>query len=218
MYLTFNLLFVLLQVYSAIAMSLFFLYAASPMWIAVFVTATVIQVFAVFLCGLLLWTPLGMPSDDNPGSQCGEEASTGSHLLIMCKSLVERFSGWYPWHVCGAILVRFCTFYFHQHDFSLFHSTVNICFPNLQVSLPATSVLANFSCPSIALGNETLGNPETAHASAILELSHDYYFSYVLFLSIVHFCNFTQLNCWMKSFLATLTGVIFISLVASQVR
>lgn len=91
-------------------MSLFFLYAASPMWIAVFVTATVIQVFAVFLCALLLWTPLGTPSDDSPGSpgsQCGEEASTGSHLLIMCKSLVERFSGWYPWHVCGAILVRF---------------------------------------------------------------------------------------------------------------
>lgn len=181
--------FISALVYSAIAMSLFFLYAASPMWIAVFVTATAIQVFAVFLCALLLWTPLGTFSEENPGSQCGEEASTGSHLLIICKSLVERFSGWYSWHVCGAILV----------------------------SLPATSVLANFSCPSLALGNETLGNAETAQASSILELSHDYYFSYVLFLSIVHFCNFTQLNCWMKSFLATLTGVIFISLVASQV-
>lgn len=179
--------FISALVYSAIAMSLFFLYAASPMWIAVFVTATVIQIFAVFLCGLLLWIPLG--SDDSRSSQSGEHVSTGSHFLFLCKSLVDKFSGWYPWHVCGAILV----------------------------SLPATSVLANFSCPSLALGNGTLGNEETAGVSAILELSHDYYFSYVLFLSIVHFCNFTQLNCWMKSFLATLTGVIFISLLASQV-
>lgn len=85
------------------------------------------------------------------------------------------------------------------------------------MSLPAASVLANFACPSLALGNGTLGNAETSRASAILELSHDYYFSYVLFLSIVHFCNFTQLNCWMKSFLASLTGAIFISLLASQV-
>ncbi|XP_034255653.1 adenylate cyclase type 9-like [Thrips palmi] len=124
--------FISALVYSAIAMSLFFLYAASPMWIAVFVTATVIQVFAVCLCALLLWTPLGTLSDESPASQCTEEASTGSHLLVICKSLVEKFSGWYPWHVCGAILV----------------------------SLPATSVLANFSCPSLALGNETLGNAE----------------------------------------------------------
>lgn len=85
-------------------MSLFFLYAASPMWIAVFVTATLIQLFAVFLCGLLLWTPLG--SDECPVNHSSEQTSTASHLLIMCKSLVEKFSGWYPWHVCGAILVR----------------------------------------------------------------------------------------------------------------
>lgn len=37
----------------------------------------------------------------------------------------------------------------------------------------------------------------------------DYLYSYLLFVSMIHFCNFTQLNCWMKSSLATVFGITF---------
>ena len=45
----------------------------------------------------------------------------------------------------------------------------------------------------------------------------EYYYSYLIFVGLVHFCNFTQLNCWMKNLLVTLTGVLFICLVASHI-
>ncbi|XP_047113588.1 adenylate cyclase type 9 [Schistocerca piceifrons] len=67
------------------------------------------------------------------------------------------------------------------------------------VSLPVISVLVNFVC---------LNFEEASNA--------DFYYSYLLFVSLVHFCNFTQLNCWMKSCLATLAGVCYIALIASH--
>ncbi|KAJ8939763.1 hypothetical protein NQ318_004177 [Aromia moschata] len=41
---------------------------------------------------------------------------------------------------------------------------------------------------------------------------HLNFFTYVLFVGVVHFCNFTQLNCWMKSILVTLCCCSFIIL------
>ncbi|XP_043268002.1 adenylate cyclase type 9 isoform X2 [Venturia canescens] len=69
------------------------------------------------------------------------------------------------------------------------------------VGLPIISILMNFSCNTFRAG-----------------LNHfEYYYSYLIFVGLVHFCNFTQLNCWMKNFLVALAGVLFICLVASHV-
>ncbi|XP_043188904.1 adenylate cyclase type 9-like [Amphibalanus amphitrite] len=55
------------------------------------------------------------------------------------------------------------------------------------VSLPVAAVFANWSCDAF--------ESDCSHA--------DLYFLMFL-VGLVHFCNFTQLNCWMKSGLATL--------------
>lgn len=60
------------------------------------------------------------------------------------------------------------------------------------VSLPLLSVLINFCTKTLTTFN--------------------YLYTYLLFVGIIHFCNFTQLNCWMKNILATLFAVIFIPL------
>lgn len=66
-------------------------------------------------------------------------------------------------------------------------------FGALLVSLPLIAVLSNFSCSRIF---------STSKMS-------DYLYSYLLFIGVIHFCNFTQLNCWMKNILATLFVLIF---------
>lgn len=70
-------------------------------------------------------------------------------------------------------------------------------FGALIVSLPLIAVLANFSYPRIF---------------STVKMS-DYLYSYLLFVSIIHFCNFTQLNCWMKNTLVTILGVAFTYLI-----
>lgn len=50
----------------------------------------------------------------------------------------------------------------------------------------------------------------------IVPFSSDYLYTFLLLICIVHFCNFTQLNCWMKNFLATLGAFIFIALFLSN--
>ncbi|KAL6264527.1 hypothetical protein P5V15_004634 [Pogonomyrmex californicus] len=68
------------------------------------------------------------------------------------------------------------------------------------VGLPIISILLNFTCNNF----RSLSNFE-------------YYYSYLIFVGLVHFCNFTQLNCWMKNLLVTLTGILFICLVVSHI-
>ncbi|PSN48877.1 hypothetical protein C0J52_09669 [Blattella germanica] len=147
--------FISALVYTAIALSLFLLYDASPLWITFCVITTTIQIFAMLLCIRQFLKPRYI-------SRTGADFS---------KWLLVRFSHWYPWHICGAVLV----------------------------SLPVASVLVNFECKIFSSKN-----------------SGDFYFCYLLFVGLVHFCNFTQLNCWMKSILASLAGIIYICLVASH--
>ncbi|XP_012231620.1 adenylate cyclase type 9 isoform X2 [Linepithema humile] len=67
------------------------------------------------------------------------------------------------------------------------------------VGLPIISILLNFTCNSSRLSN------------------FEYYYSYLIFVGLVHFCNFTQLNCWMKNLLVTLAGGLFVCLVVSHI-
>ncbi|XP_072383454.1 adenylate cyclase type 9 isoform X1 [Diabrotica undecimpunctata] len=56
------------------------------------------------------------------------------------------------------------------------------------VSLPLVSAIANFA-------NNQNFSPTSLNT-----------FSYLVFVGLVHFCNFTQLNCWMKNILATVSS------------
>lgn len=66
------------------------------------------------------------------------------------------------------------------------------------VSLPVVVVLSNFPCYSQALVNVS---------------SSDCFYCYLFFVSLIHFCNFTQFNCWMKNGLATIFVIIFLCVV-----
>ena len=140
-------------VYSAITISLFLLCEQAIYYIVFSVFATLIQAFAVSLCVRQLVNPNSMHAN-------------------FAHRIFKFFSRWYPWHVCGAILV----------------------------ALPIVSILMNF----------------TYNFRSSLT-SFEYYYSYLIFVGLVHFCNFAQLNCWMKNILVTFMGILFICLVASHV-
>ena len=63
------------------------------------------------------------------------------------------------------------------------------------VSLPLVTVLINF-CTKVFTTSE----------------STNYLYTYLLFVGVIHFCNFTQLNCWMKNSLAIVCAIVFIPL------
>ncbi|XP_017965277.2 adenylate cyclase type 9 isoform X2 [Drosophila navojoa] len=54
----------------------------------------------------------------------------------------------------------------------------------------------------------------------LLDLSQleafEYHYGFLIFVCIVHFCNFTQLNCWMRNVLAFLAALCFIGIAVSQ--
>lgn len=139
-------------VYTAITISLFLLCKPTIYYTVFSVLTTTVQVIAVLLCIRQLLYP------------------NTTHATFT-QGIFKFFSRWYPWHVCGAILV----------------------------GLPIISILLNFTCNNF----RNLNNFE-------------YYYSYLIFVGLVHFCNFTQLNCWMKNLLVTLTGILFIFLVVSH--
>ena len=70
----------------------------------------------------------------------------------------------------------------------------------LLMSLPVLAIMSNFSCQVV---------DEKLESSRI--------FWYLFFISIVHFCNFTQLNCWMKNLLAAIAAVSLILLVSTPI-
>ncbi|XP_066145392.1 adenylate cyclase type 9 [Euwallacea fornicatus] len=72
-------------------------------------------------------------------------------------------------------------------------------FGAILVSIPMLSAVINFA------------------ANFTLKLHQLHLFTYPLFVGLLHFCNFTQLNCWMKSSIATVLGVVFtVFFVANQ--
>lgn len=70
----------------------------------------------------------------------------------------------------------------------------------LLVSLPMMSILTNFSC----------------HILVKYPLRTDFFF-FTFFVSLIHFCNFTQLNCWMKSVIASFGVITVLAMLESDV-
>lgn len=141
-------------VFTSVTVSLFLLYTSTIYYVVFSTLATVIQLFAVYLCVRQLLNP------------------NTTHTTLT-QRIFKFFSKWHPWHICGAVLV----------------------------SLPVVSILINFTRETICA-----------------KIDHkEYYYSYLMFVGLLHYCNFTQLNCWMKNLLVTLTGILFVGLVALQV-
>ncbi|XP_058977987.1 adenylate cyclase type 9 isoform X1 [Musca domestica] len=44
----------------------------------------------------------------------------------------------------------------------------------------------------------------------------EYHYGFLIFVCIVHFCNFTQLNCWMRNILAFMAAMCFVGIAVSQ--
>ncbi|XP_050692910.1 adenylate cyclase type 9-like isoform X6 [Eriocheir sinensis] len=67
------------------------------------------------------------------------------------------------------------------------------------ICLPLIAVLYNFSC-TLSVHDEEMR-----------------FFCYLAFVALIHLCNFTQLNCWMKNILATVGTVILMVLAAPSI-
>lgn len=66
-------------------------------------------------------------------------------------------------------------------------------FGSVLISLPVTSILINFAL----VDNKKFP-------------SIQFYYGLLLFVCLIHFCNFIQLNCWTKNILALLFGSLFV--------
>ncbi|XP_054727330.1 adenylate cyclase type 9 [Anastrepha obliqua] len=44
----------------------------------------------------------------------------------------------------------------------------------------------------------------------------EYHYGFLIFVCIVHFCNFTQLNCWVRNTLALMAAMCFVGIAVSQ--
>lgn len=53
---------------------------------------------------------------------------------------------------------------------------------------------------------------------ALKTIERTYYFTSLFFVGIIHFCNFTQLNCWMKSSIATIAGLIYLFIMVNNFK
>lgn len=66
-------------------------------------------------------------------------------------------------------------------------------FGSILISLPVASILINFALVDIKKFPTI-----------------QFYYGLLLFVSLIHFCNFIQLNCWTKNILALVSGMMFI--------
>lgn len=67
------------------------------------------------------------------------------------------------------------------------------------LSLPVISILVNFALLDVTK-----------------LFTFEYYYGILLFLCVIHFCNFTQLNCWMRNALAFGAALGFILIILCQ--
>ncbi|KAK6617418.1 hypothetical protein RUM43_014427 [Polyplax serrata] len=108
------------------------------------------------------------------------------------KRIFNLFSKWYPWHIFGGLLV----------------------------SLPTVVILTNLVCHYVQREQNTLEKSFTfdflsseENKKLILNVElRDHYYTLLILIGLLHFCNFAQLNFFMKSFLALITGLIYLML------
>ncbi|XP_055626199.1 adenylate cyclase type 9 isoform X2 [Toxorhynchites rutilus septentrionalis] len=153
--------FISFLIYLATSTSLFLLspsvYLESyKVWVCIFMVFSTVQLFTLFVCTKHVCRRTQKFSHRSR-SVTSQQLRHGSFLRL----------NWYPWHICGAVLM----------------------------SLPVVSILTNF---------------------AMMDLSKfqvfEFHYGFLMFICVIHFCNFTQLNCWMRNCLALVTSAAFIGI------
>ncbi|KAH8289827.1 hypothetical protein KR054_011565, partial [Drosophila jambulina] len=194
--------FVGIAVYLCISVSLFLMTqnTVSPsfrLWVTLFSCFTGIQVFALFL-----FTRQMCRRQSGSGS-----GSSGSHHRLRSKSSIsvdierepekdrnrERNKDKEREHSSSSVS---CT----DRIFEAISSWYpwHICLAVL-MAMPVLLIIANF----LLLDLEQLE-------------AFEYHYGFLIFVCIVHFCNFTQLNCWVRNVLAFLAALCFIGIAVSQ--
>ncbi|XP_050075903.1 adenylate cyclase type 9 [Anopheles maculipalpis] len=150
-------------VYLATSTSLFLLspsvYLESyKVWVCIFVFFSTVQLFALFICTKQVCRRTRKPT-------VRRSRPMASRSCYDC--LLQLASNWYPWHICGGILM----------------------------SLPVISILSNFAMMDVTKFRV-----------------FEFHYGFLMYICIVHFCNFTQLNWWMRNAMACLTSAIFVGI------
>uniref|UniRef100_A0A182QJG6 Adenylate cyclase type 9 n=1 Tax=Anopheles farauti TaxID=69004 RepID=A0A182QJG6_9DIPT len=150
-------------VYLATSTSLFLLspsvYLESyKVWVCIFVLFSTVQLFALFICTKQVCRRTRKPS-------VRRSRPIASRSCYDC--LLQLASSWYPWHICGGILM----------------------------SLPVVSILSNFAMMDVTKFRV-----------------FEFHYGFLMYICIVHFCNFTQLNWWMRNAMACLTSAAFVGI------
>uniref|UniRef100_A0A2M4AB74 adenylate cyclase n=1 Tax=Anopheles triannulatus TaxID=58253 RepID=A0A2M4AB74_9DIPT len=150
-------------IYLATSTSLFLLspsvYLESyKVWVCIFVLFSTVQLFALFICTKQVCRRTRKPS-------VRRSRPITSRSCYDC--LLQLASHWYPWHLCGGILM----------------------------SLPVISILSNFAMMDVTKFRV-----------------FEFHYGFLMYICIVHFCNFTQLNWGMRNCMALATAVAFIGI------
>lgn len=117
----------------------------------------------------------------------------GSHPPSIIPSLHHPYPHNKPYHrinqYYNSIFGRFSNWYYWHF------------FGSILLSIPTLSVLINFAIVDIK------------HFNAI-----QFYYGLLLFLCLIHFCNFIQLNCWNKNLLAFCAAAIFLVIALNHMQ
>ncbi|EEB12086.1 adenylate cyclase type IX, putative [Pediculus humanus corporis] len=105
---------------------------------------------------------------------------------FLSKKIFNVFSKWYPWHVFGGLQV--------DGD-----------------ATATTSMTTTTTTTSLINFDDFLSSNENKKLLLNVEL-RDPYYTILILIGLIHFCNFTQLNFFMKSILALISGIIYVLL------
>lgn len=196
--------FVGIAVYLCISISLFLMTqnTVSPsfrLWVTLFSCLTAIQVFALFLFTRQMCrrhgtrlrsksTASGVSDGSLGNSSAAATPQPGAAAQLHPRSRLQSRQSQQQFESCADRIFEAISSWYPWH----------ICLAVL-MAMPVVLIIANF---------------------LLLDLSQleafEYHYGFLIFVCIVHFCNFTQLNCWMRNVLAFLAALCFIGIAVSQ--
>ncbi|XP_034114544.1 adenylate cyclase type 9 isoform X1 [Drosophila albomicans] len=202
--------FVGIAVYLCISVSLFLMTqnTVTPsfrLWVTLFSCFTAIQVFALFLFTRQMCRRHGtrlrskstvsehLTGNNNGSESTTPQPTTGNQLPPELQHQQSRQSRRQSrqsqqFESCADRIFEAISSWYPWH----------ICLAVL-MAMPVVLIIANF---------------------LLLDLTQleafEYHYGFLIFVCIVHFCNFTQLNCWMRNILAFLAALCFIGIAVSQ--
>ncbi|EDV32877.1 uncharacterized protein Dana_GF22254, isoform A [Drosophila ananassae] len=186
--------FVGIAVYLCISISLFLMTqnTVSPsfrLWVTLFTCFTGIQVFALFLFTRQMCRRQSGSSAGSANHRLRSKSTTSDDVEAR-RQTEDRGETPAPqqFESCADRIFEAISSWYPWH----------ICLAIL-MAMPVLLIIANF----LLLDLEQLE-------------AFEYHYGFLIFVCIVHFCNFTQLNCWVRNVLAFLAALCFIAIAMSQ--